>query len=74
MTHRSPDDIRGALSDWRARRAEDLGAYDEAREQLRLRGVELARLARAGKAAGLSLVEIARLAGVSRQHVYDVLD
>lgn len=69
----SPEEVRDALSDLAVRRAMTVAEYDRARGRLREHQDEIARLARAGRDSGLTIVEIARLAGVTRATVYELL-
>lgn len=67
------DEIRAGLADLAERRRTTVADYDAARARLRDHRQKLRVLAEEGRAAGLTTVEIARLAGVTRQTVYDLL-
>lgn len=68
------DEIRARLADLATRRHATVADYDAARARLRDHREEIRALAEEGRAAGLTTVEIARLAGVTRQTVYELLD
>lgn len=67
------DEIRRALVELARDRHETVLRYIDVRDELRSHRNELARLIPAAREAGLTMVEIARLAGVTRQTVYDLL-
>lgn len=67
MTTATADDIRSCLEEAGERRAQADQARDEAMHDIH-------RLLCEGLDAELSISEMARLAGISRQTVYDLLD